>query len=86
MVGRKTHEQQIRTLERKPDVPDQRQTETELQEGPSQADGHREPRRSVRASEFPVSRAGMDQESRDQSKHNRAGQAGHKGQAPRGSR
>lgn len=86
MTGRKTHEQQTRTLERKPDVPDPRQTEAELREGGTEAEHHREPRRSARASEFPVSRAGMDQESRGHSKHNRGGQSGHKGQTPRGSR
>jgi hypothetical protein len=30
MAGKKTHEQQLRTLERKPDVPDLRRTEAEL--------------------------------------------------------
>lgn len=83
MTGRKTHEQQIRTLERKPDLPDGRKAEAALHDGSAESGRHRQPQRSARASEFPVSRAGMNQESRDHSKHNRPGQAGHKGQAPR---
>lgn len=86
MTGRKTHEQQIRTLERKADLPDLRRTETELRESAAEAEHHREPRRSARASEFPVSRAGMNQESRGHSKQNRGGRSGHKGQTPQGSR
>lgn len=71
MTGRKTHEQQIRTLERKPDLPDGRETEAALHDGSAESERHRQPQRSARASEFPVSRAGMNQESRDHSKHNR---------------
>lgn len=36
--------------------------------------------RSVRSTEFPVSRRGLNQESRDHHKHNRPGQTGHKPQ------
>ena len=70
--GRKTHEQQLRMLERKPDVPDARQLEEEI------SDVARLPRHSeARQSEFPVSRGGLNQES-DHNKHNDAGQSGHK--------
>ncbi|MEZ2409065.1 hypothetical protein AB6806_19860 [Bosea sp. RCC_152_1] len=79
MPGRKTHEQHIRTLERKSDVPDRRQVEAALKE----SGGHsrpRMPRQDIRPTEFPVSRAGLNQESRNHNKHNRAGQDGHKSQ------
>lgn len=78
MPGRKTHEQRIRTLERKSDVPDRRQVESALRRGG--ADRARDAEAEARASEFPVSRGGMNQESRDHNKHNRGGQKGHKPQ------
>ena len=78
MQGRKTHEQQLRILERKPDVPDARRTETAMKR--AGRDAARQVRRSARASEFPVSRGGVNQESRDHNKHNRPGQKGHKPQ------
>jgi hypothetical protein len=65
MQGPKTHEQQKRILERKPEKP----------EAPSTAMQNPD----VRQSEFPVSRGGMNQES-DHNKHNDPGQAGHKPQ------
>lgn len=76
MTGRKTHEQQIRTLERKPDVPDARNIE-----GPARppADSPRKPDAGARAAEFPVSRSGMNTES-DHAKHNRPDQPGHRRQ------
>lgn len=37
-------------------------------------------RPEARRSEYPVSRGGLHQESRDHNKHNRAGQTGHKPQ------
>lgn len=62
--GRKTHEQQIRQFERKPDYPDARRTEEALnhvaEDAPAKTPRHPEARRS----EFPVSRQGMGQESR----------------------
>ncbi len=78
MQGKKTHEQMLRTLERKPDVPDARVTD----EAPEGGRVRRTPRRRVRMSEFPVSRGGMHQESRDHNKHNDPGQSGHKPQEP----
>jgi hypothetical protein len=79
MQGKKTHEQQLRTLERKPDVPDARQTEAELQDAGQDDKVHR-PDKSARESEFPVSRGGVHQEDRDHNKHNHGGQSGHKPQ------
>jgi len=67
MPGRKTHEQQLRTFERKPDVPDARRTETEL--NGAVHDAAHVPKRDQRQSEFPVSRHGAHQESQH-NKHN----------------
>jgi hypothetical protein len=80
MPGRKTHEQQIRTLERKSDVPDRRQTEAALEDGGGNHHSPTPRREDIRPTEFPVSRAGLNQESRDHNKHNRPGQKGHKPQ------
>lgn len=80
--GRKTHEQQLRMLERKSDVPDPRQIEQEIARG-SEDRGARPPKDHARQSEFPVSRGGMNQESRH-NKHNDPGQSGHKPQKHRG--
>jgi hypothetical protein len=80
--GRKTHEQQLRTLERKPDVPDARQVEEEnarIQHGGSPKTA----KRGGRQSEFPVSRGGLNQESQH-NKHNQPGRLGHKPQKPEG--
>jgi hypothetical protein len=79
LQGRKTHEQQLRTLERQPDVPDGRQTEAATNRAGRDEAAH-VPKRAARESEFPVSRGGLHQESRDHNKHNRSGQAGHKPQ------
>jgi hypothetical protein len=70
MQGRKTHEQQLRILERKPDI-----------DGPAEPPSHKEPKRDARQSEFAVSRGGMHQESQH-NKHNDPGQSGHKPQKP----
>ena len=80
MQGRKTHEQQVRILEGKPDVPDARQTEEALA-GTGRDDAVHKPRQGARQSEWPVSRGGLNQES-DHNKHNDPGQSGHKPQQP----
>src|SRR4051812_23936572 len=49
LQGRKTHEQQLRMLERKPDFPDQRQLDSELaraQGGSARSPRHRDARQS----------------------------------------
>ena len=76
--GRKTHEQQLRILEKKSDVPDARRTEADLR---VRHDTAHIARGGVRETEFPVSRGGLHQES-DHNKHNHQGQAGHKPQKP----
>jgi|GEM_PF-1659392 len=78
MAGKKTHEQQLRTFERKPGVPDHRQEQAALN-SPERDDRAHTPKPEARKSEFPVSRGGLNQES-DHHKHNRPGQAGHKPQ------
>jgi hypothetical protein len=80
MQGKKTHEQQVRILERKPDVPDARELERALGHNPENTAVHRA-RPEARQSEFPVSRGGLNQES-DHNKHNDAGQSGHKPPKP----
>ena len=65
MQGPKTHDQQKRILERKPD---KREAPSSTMQNPD-----------ARQSEFPVSRGGMNQES-DHNKHNDRGQTGHKPQ------
>ena len=77
MQGLKTHEQHLRTLENKPDVPDRRQAEMALEQSEDKSHLQRTP--PARESEFPVSRRGMNQES-DHNKHNDPGQPGHKPQ------
>jgi hypothetical protein len=70
--GLKTHEQQLRILEKKPDMPDARQDDLPPTTHPvSHPD--------ARQSEFPVSQGGMNQES-DHNKHNDTGQQGHQPQ------
>jgi hypothetical protein len=80
MQGNKTHEQQLRILERKDDVPDQRQLDQAIGHNPEDHTAHH-PNRQARQSEFPVSRGGLNQES-DHNKHNDAGQSGHKPPKP----
>jgi hypothetical protein len=76
--GRKTHEQILRTLERKDDVPKEREMEMALASEPGEA--AKLPRNAeARQSEMAVSRRGMNQES-DHHKHNDPGQSGHKPQ------
>lgn len=69
LQGRKTHEQQLRILERKPDVPDARQVEQDIARLRENG-GARLPKRDARQSEFAVSRGGLNQESQH-NKHNR---------------
>lgn len=80
MQGRKTHEQQVRILERKPDDPDARELDRALGRDVEDAAVHRA-QPEARNSEFPVSRGGLNQES-DHNKHNHAGQSGHKAPKP----
>ena len=70
MQGKKTHEQQLRILENKDDVPKPGENT-----GPAPA-APREAGSEARDSEFEVSRGGMNQESRDNNKHNNPGQSG----------
>lgn len=82
LQGKKTHEQQLRILERKPDVPDARQVEEDVAR--LQRDGGTKiAKRDGRQSEFAVSRGGLNQESQH-NKHNHPGQSGHKPQKPQG--
>jgi hypothetical protein len=80
MQAKKTHEQQLRILQRRPEVPDRRRLDAELPHAGEQATKPRALRARSRNAEFPVSRGGMNQESRDHHKHNRPGQTGHKPQ------
>ena len=72
MPGKKTHEQQLRILENKDDVPDARRRDPAGERAP-------DPDRDKRQSEFAVSRGGVNQESQH-NKHNDPGQSGHKPQ------
>jgi hypothetical protein len=72
MQGPKTHEQQLRILEKKPDMPDARPA-TSPPPTPAVRNA------GARQSEFPLSRHRMNQES-DHNKHNDEGQTGHKPQ------
>jgi hypothetical protein len=47
MPGKKTHEQQIRTFERKPDLPDRRQVDTALARDTQGSDGILRPRQGA---------------------------------------
>lgn len=80
MQGKKTHEQQVRILERKEDVPGARRTE-ETMNRTGRDDAVHRAKPGARQSEFPVSRGGLNQES-DHNKHNDPGQSGHKPQQP----
>ncbi len=70
LQGKKTHEEQLRILERKPDVPDGRRVDQNITQTP-QGDHVRRPRQNARQSEFPVSRGGMNQESQHNKHNNR---------------
>jgi hypothetical protein len=75
--GDKTHEQFLRTLERKDDLPSEDDAE---RVAAAAADTARTAHaRAARQSEMPVSRGGMNQES-GHNKHNDPGQSGHKPQ------
>jgi hypothetical protein len=80
MQGKKTHEQQVRILERKPDVPDARELDRAAGRSPEGAAVHRA-RPEARHSEYAVSRGGLNQES-DHNKHNHPGQGRHKPPKP----
>ncbi len=75
MQGKKTHEQQLRTLERKNDVPSAERSPAERQADAIARSG-KVASREGRQSEFPISTGGMNQES-DHNKHNRQTQTGH---------
>ena len=75
--GQKTHEQHLRMLERRDDMPKASEVEVSAGGGASVQPPHDA---DARQSEFSVSRGGMHQESRDHNKHNNSGQAGHKPQ------
>ena len=77
MQGKNTHEQQLRMLEDKPDVPDARQVKTSIVSG--QRRGLLPTDMTARKSEFPISTRGLNQES-DHNKHNDRGPKGHKPQ------
>jgi len=78
MQGPKSHEQQLRILENKPDIPDQRQTQARVRH---QDESHSPLNAALRKSEFPVSRQGMNQEG-DHNKHNDGQWSAHKAQRP----
>jgi len=78
MQGPKTHEQQLRILENKPDVPDRRQADMALEQA-AENKTNLQHKPAARESEFSVSWRGMNQES-DHNKHNDPGQSGHKPQ------
>ena len=80
MQGKKTHEQQVRILERKEDVPSPDPSGAEKQRQAIDGSG-KVVRREGRQSEFPVSRGGLNQES-DHNKHNHRTQEGHGPQTP----
>lgn len=80
MQGKKTHEQQVRILERKPDAPDARELDQALGRNVEDTTVHRA-RPDARHSEYLVSRGGLNQES-DHNKHNDPGQSGHKPPKP----
>jgi hypothetical protein len=60
--GKKTHEQHLRVLERKSDVPDRRGEEATMKRA-GKNPPTRLPKRDRRKSEFAVSRGGLNQES-----------------------
>jgi len=76
--GSKTHEQFLRSLERKEDVPKAGEVESASEQPAAVTRTPSDP--EARRSEFAVSRRGMNQESRDHNKHNHPGQSGYKPQ------
>jgi len=76
--GKKTHEQFLRTIERKDDIAKPGEGAEIAGGGPGSTRLPRDP--DSRKSDVPVSRGGMNQESRDHNKHNNPGQSGHKPQ------
>ena len=76
--GNKTHEQFVRNLEGKDDVPKAREMEQAQDGAAPPVQWPHDP--DARQSEMRVSRGGMNQESRDHNKHNNPGQSGHKPQ------
>ena len=80
MQGKKTHEQQMRTPERKDDMPAKNRTDAQRQADAVQGSA-KVARGDKRQSELPVSSGGMNQES-DHNKHNHQTQQGHKPQTP----
>ncbi|SDH17002.1 hypothetical protein [Pelagibacterium luteolum] len=60
MQGNKTHEQFLRTLERKPTVP----RDGEVEKHPERSRGRGPRDRQARQSEFPVSQQGINEEDR----------------------
>src|SRR5215207_5890842 len=70
----KTREQFKRTLERKPDMPKQGDAATLGNPADTTHPPHTP---EARQSELPVSRGGMNQESREHNKHNHPTQGGH---------
>lgn len=78
MPGKETHEQLLRTLERRTD-PDAKQSRAEIAE---EQHHRRSAHRNVKLSELPISRGGMNKENRDHNKHNDPGQSGHQPQDP----
>jgi hypothetical protein len=76
--GRKTHEQFLRTIERKDDIAKPGEGAEIAGGGPGNTRTPRDP--AARQSDVLVSRGGMNQESRDHNKHNNPGQSGHKPQ------
>lgn len=80
MQGNKTHEQQVRILERKDDVPSPHRTDAQRQ-ADAVSGSTKVPDREKRQSEYSVSSGGMNQES-DHNKHNHQTQQGHKPPKP----
>src|SRR5947209_1326958 len=76
MQGPKTHQQQVRILERKAGASARPNKQTGKE---TAAAASRIAKPAIRATEFPVSRTGMRQES-DHNKHNLHTQSGHKPQ------
>ena len=77
MAGKLTHEQQIRTMERKPDIPKQHEvseTRTNAEIAASHPSG--DPMREQGTERSMADRA-KNQESRDHNKHNHQSQEGH---------
>ncbi|GHC68616.1 hypothetical protein [Limoniibacter endophyticus] len=71
MTGKKTHEKQVRTFERRDDY---HRRDDQIDSAP----GTNLKNQEARQSEFPVSRGGMNQESRQHNKHNDSAKGGSK--------